>query len=89
MKNEFFNTTEEITELNDEHSIVAELDYVISKNEIINATERLKREKSHAIDLLRNEYFIESKDFLVPVVLKLFNRIVSPVSFQICGQSLL
>lgn len=88
MKNEFFNTTEEITELNDEHSIVAELDYVISKNEIIN-TERLKREKSHAIDLLRNEYFIESKDFLVPVVLKLFNRILSPVSFQICGQSLL
>lgn len=72
---------EEIIELNDEYSIVVELDYVISKNEIINVFELLKREKLYVIDLLRNEYFIEFKDFFVFVVLKLFNRILFLVFF--------
>lgn len=71
------NATVEMTELNDEHIIFEELHCVISENEIINAIKRLKREKSHGIDLLMNEYFIEYKDFLVPVILKLLYRILS------------
>lgn len=45
------NATVEMTELNAEHIIFEELDCVISENEIINAIKRLKREKSHGIDL--------------------------------------
>ena len=36
----------------------------------------LKRKKSHGVDGLLNEYFIEFKDFLMPTLLRVFNGIL-------------
>jgi hypothetical protein len=40
------------------------------------AISNLKRSKSHGIDGLLNEYFIEYKDLLLPLLNKLFNDIL-------------
>jgi hypothetical protein len=40
------------------------------------AISNLKRNKSHGIDGLLNEYFIEYRDLLLPLLNKLFNGIL-------------
>jgi hypothetical protein len=60
---------------NDEHSF-AELELAISDTEIEKAILRLKRNKSHGPDCILNEYFIEYKDLLIPLLNKLFNRVL-------------
>ena len=42
---------------------------------ILDAIDRLKRDKSHGIDLLVNEYYINFKEDMLPFIYKLFNRI--------------
>lgn len=71
------NASEKSTECIDADPIFEELDCPITEKEIVDAIKRLKKEKSHGTDLLINEYFIEFKDYLVPIILRLFNRILS------------
>ena len=42
----------------------------------------LKRKKSHCVDGLLNEYFIEFKDFLMPTLLRVFNGILQSGIFS-------
>jgi hypothetical protein len=48
-----------------------ELDRIITDDEILVAISNLNRSKSHGIDGLLNEYFIEYKDLLLPLLNKL------------------
>ena len=59
-----------------EDTVFEELDSTISEKEILDAIDRLKRDKSHGIDLLINEYFINFKEDMLPFIHKLFNRIL-------------
>ena len=45
-----------------EDTVFEELDSAISEKEILDSIDRLKRDKSHGIDLLINEYFINFKE---------------------------
>jgi hypothetical protein len=58
-------------------AVYEELDQIISNEEIVYAISNLKRCKSHGIDGLLNEYFIEFQDLLLPVLYKLFNGILT------------
>jgi hypothetical protein len=50
------------------------LDREITEAEIITAINKnLKRKKSHGVDGLLNEYFIEFKDFLMPTLNQFIN----------------
>ena len=53
---------------NDNEPIFEELDRIITNDEIISAIIKLKRCKSHGIDGLLNEYFIEYQDLLLPML---------------------
>ena len=55
-------------------TVFEELDSVISKKEILDKIDRLKRDKSHGINLLINEYFIHFKEDMLPFIHKIFNR---------------
>jgi hypothetical protein len=52
--------------VNDDEPVYEELDRIITDDEILVAISNLKRSKSHGIDGLLNEYFIEYKDLLLP-----------------------
>ena len=56
--------------------VFEELDREITEAEITTAIKNLKRKKSHGVDGLLNEYFIEFKDFLMPTLLRVFNGIL-------------
>ncbi|CAC5379506.1 unnamed protein product [Mytilus coruscus] len=53
---------------NDKIPVYEELHCVINNKEILCAISSLKRSKSHGIDGLLNEYFIEFQDMLMPAV---------------------
>ena len=55
-------------------TVFEELDSGISEKEILDAIDRLKRDKSHEIDLLINEYFINFKEDMLPFIHKLFKE---------------
>ena len=57
------------------NDVFEELDSAICEKEILDAINRLKRDKSHGIDLLINEYFINFKEDMLPFIHKLYNRI--------------
>ena len=59
------------------NDVFEELDSAISEKEILDAIDRLKRDKLHGIDLLINEYFIYFKEDMLPFIHKLFNRFFS------------
>ena len=61
--------------VNDDEPVYEELDRIITDDEILVAISNLKRSESHGIDGLLNEYFIEYKDLLLPLLNKLFNGI--------------
>jgi hypothetical protein len=63
-------------------AVYEELDQIISNEEIVYAISNLKRCKSHGIDGLLNEYFIEFQDLLLPVLYKLFNGILTSGIFS-------
>ena len=50
-----------------EDTVFEELDSAISEKEILDAIDRLKRDKSHGIDLLINEYLINFKEDMLPL----------------------
>ena len=56
--------------------VFEELDKEITETEILKAISNLKRDKSHGIDGILNEYFIEYKTVFIPVLLKVFNGIL-------------
>jgi hypothetical protein len=58
-------------------TVFDELDKEITEKEIDEATGCLKRGKSHGLDYILNEYFIEFKEFFVPLLHIIFNRIFS------------
>ena len=58
-----------------EDTLFEELDSAINEKEITEAIYRLKRDKSHGIDLLIDEYFIYFKEDAIPVIYKLFSKI--------------
>jgi hypothetical protein len=62
--------------VNDDEPVYEELDRIITDDEILVAISNLKRSESHGIDGLLNEYFIEYKDLLLPLLNKLFNGIL-------------
>jgi hypothetical protein len=61
--------------VNDDEPVYEELDRIITDDEILVAISNLKRSESHGIDGLLNEYFIEYKDLLLPLLNKLLNGI--------------
>ncbi|CAG2253196.1 unnamed protein product [Mytilus edulis] len=56
--------------------VYPELDEVITEEEILKAIRNLKRNKSHGVDGILNEYFIEYKDVFMPTLVKVFNGIL-------------
>jgi hypothetical protein len=54
--------------------VYEELDRIITDDEILVAISNLKRSKSHGIDGLLNEYLIEYRDLLLPLLNKLIVR---------------
>ena len=62
---------------NVENTAFEELDEEITENEIRHAIKHLKRGKSHGLDNIINEYFIEFSDSLIPLLNTLFNKIFS------------
>ena len=57
-------------------AIFDELDYPITIDEIERCINNLKRGKSHGDDCILNEYFIEFRDILLPLLHDLFNNIL-------------
>lgn len=57
-------------------TVFEELDIEISEKEISDAIDNLKRDKSHGLDYILNEYFIEFKGILMPYLHSIFNRIL-------------
>jgi hypothetical protein len=51
--------------VNDDEPVYEELDRIITDDDILVAISNLKRNKSHGIDGLLNEYFIEYRDLIV------------------------
>ena len=47
--------------------VFVELEANITQDELENAIGTLKRGKSHGPDCVMNEFFIECKDFIVPI----------------------
>ena len=62
--------------VNNDEPVYEELDRIITDDEILVAISNLKRSKSHGIDGLLDEYFIEYRDLLLPLLNKLFNGIL-------------
>ncbi|VDI05178.1 Hypothetical predicted protein [Mytilus galloprovincialis] len=60
----------------DGECVYEELDREITENDILKAIRNLKRDKSHGVDGILNEYFIEYKDVFMPVLLYIFNGIL-------------
>ena len=56
--------------------VFEELDNHITVVEIESCIKKLKREKSHGEDCILNEYLIECKDMLLPLLHKVFNLIL-------------
>ena len=73
------NSKEVIQEIgpNVDNTVFEELDEEITENEIRHAIKHLKRGKSHGLDNIINEYFIEFSDSLIPLLNTLFNKIFS------------
>lgn len=63
-------------------TVFEELDIEISEKEISDAIDNLKRDKSHGLDYILNEYFIEFKGILMPYLHSIFNRILSSGYFS-------
>ena len=57
-------------------AVFDELDYPITIDEIERCINKLKRGKSHGDDCILNEYLIEFKDILLPLLHDLFNNIL-------------
>lgn len=66
-----------ITVPNADSPVFENLDEDITLKEVEDAILRLKRNKSPGMDNILNEYFIENKSLLVPILHKLFNNIFS------------
>eukprot|EP00105_Crassostrea_gigas_P042815 XP_019926963.1 PREDICTED: uncharacterized protein LOC109619995 [Crassostrea gigas] len=64
-----------------EDCIFEELDKDIDVEEIKVVIKKLKKGKSHGDDCLLNEYFIEFEEYLLPILLKLFNCILQTCFF--------
>ena len=77
----FFNPDEDIIYFNDRYvknefqTMFSELDLVIEEAEIYNAINQLKSGRSSGPDGLLNESFIPGKQYIVPVLCVLFNKI--------------
>ena len=71
------------------HTVFDELDMEITIKEISDAIDHLKRGKSHGLDYVLNEYFIEFKDIFLPQLCIIFNRILASVFSQHNGLTLL
>ena len=55
-------------------TVFEDLDSAFSKKEILDKIDRLRRDKSHEINLSINEYFIHFKEDMLPFIHKIFNR---------------
>ena len=90
LENELFQTANDDIEsfclnnnvnANNESDYNEELDFPITVEEILSAIKQLKRNKSHGIDNVSNEYFIECSDILSPYLSKLFNAVLDSCCF--------
>ena len=54
---------------------VEELNKPISESEVLKAIHSLKRGKSPGFDDILGDFFIDSKDFLIPYMVKIYNKI--------------
>lgn len=72
--------SEENVDANSTDAVYDELDMPYTENEILAQVKKLKQNKAPGIDELLNEAFIAGKNCLVPVVCKLFNKILN------CGE---
>lgn len=66
-------------EIKDE--VFDELDLPFTENELDDGIKKLKRDKSTGFDNMMNEYIIMSKNFIKPVLCKLFNCILNTGNF--------
>ena len=65
----------------DQNGSADSLDLPISREEVLKAISKLKRNKSAGLDLLPPELFIDSADLLCDTLCKLFNHIFSSSSY--------
>ena len=77
----FSNNTNTEIPVDTGHTVFDELDMEITIKEISDAIDHLKRGKSHGLDYVLNEYFIEFKDILLPQLCIIINRIFASVFF--------
>ena len=81
------NTPDEVHEFlqnfdrNERNSTFPEMDLPISHEEILNAIQGLKSNKSCGIDDILNEYFLKAADILIEPLHILFNKILDSKSF--------
>ena len=64
------------TDMCDDDTIYEELDFPITIDEIDRCINKLKRGKSHGDDCILNEFLIEFKDTLLPMLHDLFNNVL-------------
>ena len=73
----FSNNTSIETPVDTGHTVFDELEMEITIKEISAGIDHLKRKKSHGLDYVLNEYFIEFKDIFLPQLCIIFNRILT------------
>ena len=73
----FSNNTNTEIPVDTGHTVFDELDMEITIKEISDAIDHLKRGKSHGLDYVLNEYFIEFKEIFLPQLCIIFNRILA------------
>ena len=77
-------TCEENDECNfvlNDNVVYDELESEIYDDEILEAIKKLKRNKAHGEDCLLNEFFIEFKEYILPYLSDMFNRILNSGHF--------
>ena len=78
-----FSSREPDGNFDDYNANVESLDVPISREEVLKAVSKLKRNKSPGLDLLPPELFIDSADLLCDPICKLFNFIFSSSSYPL------
>ena len=61
--------------------LCAKMDNSIQAEEVKNAMKRLKKEKATGLDGILNEVYISCESLLVPVIVKIFNKILNSEKF--------
>ena len=75
MNNRNVGNNMDFSNLPDINTDVQDLDKPISEAEILKAIDSLKRGKSPGFDGVLNDFFLDAKEFIIPYLVKIYNKI--------------